>query len=220
MKTVAAIYTTQALIEPTKMLFAELMPGYRLINILDDSLIPEIIAAGNKITVGVKRRFLAYCRASEDANTDLILNTCSSMGDVVDQVQPFIKLPIFKIDEPMLKAAVQTGSTIAVLLTNSSTLVPTLGLVNSVARKLGKEINLIEGLAKGAFQALVQGRPEVHDEILLQTAVELASKADVFVLAQGSMARMETTISGLTGKPVLSSPRLGLLAVKEYLEVH
>ena len=39
----------------------------------------------------------------------------------------------------------------------------------------------------------------------------------MFVLAQGSMARMEQRLSELTGKPVLSSPVLGVKGLKKFL---
>ena len=103
MKTVAAIYTTYSIIEPIKAIFAELMPGQRLINVFDDSLIPDVITAGNNITTDVRRRLFAYCRACEDMGADVILSTCSSMGDIVEQIQPFVKVPILRIDEAMVR---------------------------------------------------------------------------------------------------------------------
>ena len=51
MKTVAAIYTAISIIEPIKALFSELMPEHRLVNVYDDSLIPDVISAGNSGSV-------------------------------------------------------------------------------------------------------------------------------------------------------------------------
>lgn len=218
MKTIAAVYTAQSLIDPTRALFAELMPGHRLVNIFDDSLIADVIRAGYFVTTDVRRRLASYYRACEDMGADVILNTCSSMGDVVDQIAPFSRVPILKIDEPMVRKAVETGASIAVMMTNPTTIVPTLRLVRSVAGQLGKPVNIVEGLANGAFEALVEGRPEVHDELLLKAAIAAASEADVVVLAQGSMARMQDAIEQATGLPVFSSPRLGVLAVRSFLE--
>jgi len=218
MKTVAAIYTAYSIIEPVKVLFAELMPGQRLVNVFDDSLIPDVISAGNTITPDVRRRLFAYCRACEDMGADLILSTCSSMGELVEQIQPFVKVPILRIDEAMVRQAVETGSSIGVLATVDTTLGPTNRLVRSVAEKLGKQVTIVEGLAKGALQALSSGKPEVHDEILLKTALSVADKVDVILLAQGSMTRMQNAIAKATGKPVLSSLRLGVLSVKSALE--
>lgn len=218
MKTVAAIYTAYSIIEPIKAIFSELMPGQRLINVFDDSLIPDVIAAGNNITPDVRRRLFAYCRACEDMGADVILSTCSSMGDIVEQIQPFVKVPILRIDEPMVRQAIEMASSIAVLATVDTTIMPTCGLVRSVAGKLGKPVSIVEGVAKGALQALSEGKPEVHDKILLQAALDLADKAEIIVLAQGSMARMQEAIAQATGKPVLSSLRPGLIAVRTMLE--
>ena len=218
MKTVAAIYTAFSIIEPTKAMFAELVPGQRLVSIFDDSLIPDVIAAGNTVTGDVRRRLLAYCRAAEDMGADLILSTCSSMGDIVGEIRPFIKVPILRIDEAMVRQAVDMSPAIAVLATIDTTLAPTRRLVQAVAGQMGKPVTIVEGLAKGALQALNAGQPEVHDEILLKAALAVADRVGVIILAQASMARTQETIAKATGKPVLSSLRPGLLAVKTALE--
>lgn len=218
MKTVAAIYTALSIIEPVKALFAELMPGHRLVNVYDDSLIPDVIAAGNSVTPDVRRRLLAYCRACEEMGADLILSTCSSMGDIVGAIQPFVKVPILRIDEAMARQAIEMASTIAVMATVETTIAPTKRLINALAEQLGRPVTLIEGLAKGALQALNEGQPEEHDAILLQAALAVADEVGVLVLAQGSMARMQQTLAQATGKPVLSSLRPGLMAVKSRLE--
>ena len=218
MKTVAAIYTAFTIIEPTKALFAEIVPGHRLVNIFDDSLIPDVIAAGNQMTADVRRRFLAYCRAAEDMGADLILSTCSSLGDIVGQTQPFIKVPMLRIDEPMARQAVAAAPTIGVLATVDTTLVPTNRLLRSIAAQVGKPVEIVERVAAGALQALNSGKPEVHDEILMNAALAIADQVGVIVLAQASMTRMQEAIAKATGKPVLTSVRPGLLAVRARLE--
>ena len=149
---------------------------------------------------------------------DLILSTCSSMGDIVGQIQPFIRVPNLRIDEPMVRQAIELGTSIAILATVDTTLVPTNRLVRETAGKLGKPVDVIEGLARGAVQALNEGKAELHDQILMQAALAVADKADVILLAQGSMARMQDPIAAATGKPVLSSLRPGLQAVSDALQ--
>ncbi len=63
----------------------------------------------------------------------------------------------------------------------------------------------------------MSGSPEQHDQRILDTAMRLKPQVDAFVLAQGSMARMERDLAGATGLPVLSSIRLGIGAVKQAL---
>ncbi|MNW00482.1 hypothetical protein D3C71_1959810 [compost metagenome] len=76
----------------------------------------------------------------------------------------------------------------------------------------------MDALAEGAYQALVSGQPEEHDRLVLEAAKSVARHADVLVLAQGSMVRMEEALKQVTGLPVYSSPRLGVMAVRAELE--
>jgi aspartate/glutamate racemase len=217
MKTVVAIYTGQGLADPLKAVFKEVLPDIRLVNIIDDSLIGDVVKAG-RIPEGVARRLVQYYHHAEELGADVILNTCSSVGEVADQARGLIGVPIVKIDQSMAAKAAAEYGRIGVLATLPSTLEPTLRLIRKEADLLGKEIVLVNGLAEGAFDALVGGRPEEHDRILLETAKRVCEEADVLVLAQGSMARMEQSLREATGKPVLSSPRLGVEQVKSVLK--
>ncbi|MEI7025914.1 aspartate/glutamate racemase family protein [Paenibacillus sp. y28] len=218
MKTVVAVYTGQGLADPLKAVFQEVLPGCRLVNIIDDSLIGDVVKAG-QVPPGVARRLIQYFHHAEELGADVILNTCSSVGEVADAARGFIGVPIVKIDEAMAAKAAIGYDRIAVLATLPSTLEPTMRLVQKQADLAGRQVTLVNGLAEGAFDALVGGKPEEHDRILLETAKRAASDADVIVLAQGSMARMESKLREETGKPVLSSPRLGVEAVKAALEL-
>ncbi|MGO4269845.1 aspartate/glutamate racemase family protein [Paenibacillus sp. TAF58] len=217
MKTVVAVYTGQGLADPLKAVFKELLPDCRLVNIIDDSLIGDVVQAGY-VPPGVARRLIQYFHHGEEIGADVILNTCSSVGEVADDARRLIKVPIVKIDESMAAAAAVNYDRIAVLATLPSTLDPTMRLIQKQAEAVGRHVTLVNGLAEGAFDALVGGKPEEHDRILLETAMRIADAADVIVLAQGSMARMELKLKEATGKPVLSSPRMGVEAVKALLE--
>ncbi len=217
MKTVAAVYTAPAIVEPIKEIFAEILPDCRLVNLVDDSLIQDVIRDG-EVKLPVTRRLMRYYLACEDMEADAIFNTCSSIGDVASMARSMIRIPLIKIDEPMARKAVVLSDSIAVLATLPTTLEPTVRLVQSMADEAGRKVRIIEGLAEGAFQALVSGNPDEHDALLRNAAERVAEKAEVIVLAQGSMARMEKSLAALTGKTVLSSPRSGVEAVKACLE--
>ncbi|QMV42841.1 aspartate/glutamate racemase family protein [Cohnella cholangitidis] len=216
MRTVVAVYTGQGLADPLKAVFKELLPDVRLVNIIDDSLIGDVVKAGH-VPPGVARRLVQYYHNGEELGADVILNTCSSVGEVADSAGPMIGVPIVKIDQSMAAKAAAEYNRIAVLATLPSTLDPTVRLIQREAGLLGKDVTLVKGLAEGAFDALVGGKPEEHDRILLETAKRVCEQADALVLAQGSMARMENGLREATGKPVLSSPRLGVEQVKAVL---
>lgn len=216
-RTVVAVYTGQGLADPLKKVFNELLPDCRLVNIIDDSLINDVVQAG-EVTSLVSGRLLNYYQNAAELGADVILNTCSSVGEVVDRARPFVSVPIVKIDEQMAQEAVSRYSRIGVIATLPTTLHPTMTLLRSQAEATGKSIELVDGLAKGAYDALVSGMPEEHDRLITETAASIASSVDAIVLAQGSMARMEAALKEKTGKPVYTSPYLGVMAVKWLLE--
>ncbi len=217
MKTVVAIHTAMPMVDPTKELFAEHLPDVRLINIVDDSLIQDVIR-DDKVSAAVAKRLMNYFHSAVDAGADVIFNTCSSVGEVAIMAREFISVPLIKIDDAMAQKAVENYAKIGVLATLPSTLGPTVKLIKRISDQLSKKVVTEEGLAEGAFEALMTGDNEKHDKRILDTSVNLADKVDVFVLAQGSMARMETRITGETGKQVLSSPLSGVLNVKSVIE--
>lgn len=215
-QTVAALYTAPAIVDTVSKHFYERWPGVRLVNIIDSSLIQDVIAA-NEVTQAVERRLLHYYLACEHVGADVILNTCSSIGEATMRASRYVTLPIVNIDRAMAEKAVGAASTIAVLATLPTTLGPTMRLVESVAKEQDKEITIVDGLASGAFEALTSGDPEKHDRILAETATRVAQKADVVVLAQGSMARMADELAAKTGKQVFSSIALGIDSLKTYI---
>lgn len=216
MKQVICVHTAMALVEPLTKLVAELMPEVNVNHIADSSLIKEVIA-NNEVTPAVRRRLLAYYNAAADAGADVVFNTCSSVGDVADYGNQYARIPVFRIDQPMAAEAVAKYDRIGVISTLPTTLDPTCRLLQNEARKAGRAVTLVEGLADGAFAAGQSGDGETHDRLIAEAAGRIASQVDAFVLAQGSMARMEQRLAELTGKPVLSSPVLGVKGLRKFL---
>lgn len=222
MHTVAAVYTSMNIISSIRDLFAELLPEVRLINIADSSLIEDVIAAGG-VTPRVVRRLVAYWQAAAQTGADLILNTCSSVGEVVELGQQFVDTPIVQIDHAMAEAAVRYAGadetlSIGVLATLPTTLGPTVRLVQRKAAEAGRAVTVHEGLAAGAYQQLVDGDAAEHDRRIIAAAEGLADSVDLFLLAQASMGRMQEALAAATGRPVLTSPRLGVQAVAARLK--
>ncbi|MCG8698388.1 MAG: aspartate/glutamate racemase family protein [Bacteroidales bacterium] len=217
MKTVAAIHTAMPMVEPTKELFNEHLPGVKLINIVDDSLIQEVIKAG-EVTPNVRKRLYNYYFSAVDAGADIIFNTCSSIGVEAQLARDFLSIPLVKIDDAMAEEAVNTSKSIGVMATLPTTLQPTIKLIESFALQANKQVKIVEGLAKGAFEAVISGDKEKHDHLILEAAKKISSSVDIIVLAQGSMARMQQTLANATGKKVLASPLMGVLSLKKELE--
>lgn len=215
MRTVVVVHTGPATIQPIKQQFQQILPDVRVVNLMDDSLLNDVIAAGH-LTEAVTGRIFSYMQLGQQMGAVALLNACSSVGEAASAARPAISIPLIKIDDVMAERAVATGSRIGVVATVKTTLEPTVRLIRAKAAAAGKAIEVMEALAEGAFQALLDGKSEVHDEIVKRTIESLADKVDVIVLAQVSMARLVPALTGMN-VPVLSSPQSGVEAVRDAL---
>jgi Asp/Glu/hydantoin racemase len=187
----------------------------QLISYQDPSILKECIDTKKVTATAASRLAAMYCKAINDG-ADVILNCCSSVGEVADVMQDFAKfvgIPIVRIDELMCRYAVLQGKHIGVMATLSSTLNPTKNTLIRVAREAGRNIVLHDGLIEGAF-GLDQAQ---FQQVMIQKARELQPDVDVILFAQGSMAYCERVVHEATKKPVVSSPRFGAIAVQEAL---
>lgn len=216
MKTLALIHTTPVTVSAMKALAAERAPGVRIINLLDDSLLPDVMQAGQP-TPDVTGRLRAYANAAVNAGADVVMCCCSSVGGAVDDLRAELPVPFLRIDEPMAKQAVQLGERVGVIATVGSTLEPTARLIERAAADAGKAVQVERVLVEGAYDALMSGQPEQHDALVSAALQELTQRTDVVVLAQASMARLIPGL-GQTHTPILSSPDSGLTRALEALQ--
>ena len=215
-KKVALIHTGFALVEVLTKLFNDIIPEAELTHIVDDSLLREVLAGG-QVTNPVRSRMLSYYRAAEDYKPDVIFNVCSSVGEAADLAASVIDTPIVKIDEVMAEEAVKRAKRIGVAATLKTTLDPTCRLIEKKAAEAAKDITIERTLCPGAFEKLMEKRPEEHDRIVLEGVRELSERCDVIVFAQGSMARLKDSLEKDLKDKVLTSPQSGVRKVREVL---
>ncbi|MDO4482892.1 MAG: aspartate/glutamate racemase family protein [Clostridia bacterium] len=193
--------------------------GYEaeLYSLQDSSVLDEVRETGYVTAAPAARLIGMYMKAVEEG-CDAILNLCSSVGEVADCMQDaarYLGVPIVRVDEEMCREAVRKGNRIAVMATLPTTLEPTKNTVKRVAREMGRHVEIVDCLVDGAFGL----NQEQFRARMAEAAGTVADKADVILLAQGSMAYCEEYLADLFGKPVLSSPRFGAKALKEALKV-
>lgn len=214
-KQVFIIHTSDVSVKDMKSLFKELAPEVIVRNIIDDSLLPEVLNNGG-VTKNIIKRICAYALQAEIAGADLIFNQCSSVGEAADIAVELVDIPLVKVDEKMAEVACQTGEKIGVVATLETTLGPTVRLIKKKAEKMDKDVEITEKLCEGAFDLLRSGDKKAHNEIVINAIKELTKKVDVIVCAQGSMVALLAEL-GETPVPVLTSPRLGAERAVEVL---
>jgi len=213
MSKLAIIHTSSATIEPLKALAREMLPGTEVINFVDDSILPQLRDNGGDLE-DVKDRLMHYASFAKQAGADVILNACSSIGELVADMRQQVSIPVVRIDEAMAEKAVTQGSVIGVAATLATTLRPTMRLIQDKADAMGQSIELHPQLVDAAYQRLIAGDAAGHDSILIEALTELAGTADTVVLAQASMARVVPSLPETLRDRFLSSPRLGMERVK------
>lgn len=204
--TLGLIHTSATLVPIFQQLCSEYLPGVNVFNIVDDSLIKDVIAKG-KLAPGTARRVVDYVASAEAAGADRILVTCSSIGRAVEAAAALSSVPVLRVDQPMADLAVSKGTRIGVVATLPTTLEPTADLVKRRAQVAGKGIQLTSRLCEGAFDALMGGNPGLHDQMVAQALRELSAQVDVILLAQASMARVVDTLPEAEKTvPIIASP--------------
>jgi Asp/Glu/hydantoin racemase len=219
-QTLVLIHTSKVFITVETMmsnLFAEIMPEVRLINIMDDSLLPEVMAQ-RQISTNVTRRMCAYVVAAEATGCDAVLSLCSSLGPTIDVARKLVCIPVIKIDDAHTEKAAREANRIGVMATVATTLPPTVALIREKATTFGKTVEIHESLSNAAFQALMDGDKQKHDAMVTDAARALAPQVDLILFAQASMTRLAGEIGQATGRRVLTSPRLAIEHTKRVLD--
>ena len=215
----ALIYTstTPELIELVEREVKRVLPNdTEIISYEDPTILAEVREAGY-VTPPAAARLVGMYMEAVSAGADAILNICSSVGEVADAVLDlgkYLGVPIVRVDEEMCREAVRQGKTIGIIATLPTTMEPTKKTVLRVAREMNRQVEVVEVLVDGGF-GLDQ---EAFRQLMLRSAEKMEGRADVILLAQGSMAYCEEFLHEQCGKLVVSSPRFGAEALAAALK--
>ncbi|PGY15121.1 aspartate/glutamate racemase family protein [Bacillus sp. AFS031507] len=216
-KKLAIIHTTPVTIESLKDLANKMIGECEIINLVDDSILPQLGKNGGNVQE-IADRWEGYAKVAEQLGADCILNACSSIGELVAFTQPKIATPIIRIDDAMAEFAISSAEKIGVAATLETTLRPTLDLLKQKAAEQQKNVEFEPILVSSAYQKLIANDKEGHDLDLSVALRELAKKVDIVVLAQASMARVVSSFTPDEQRHFVTSPELGMEAVKRTLK--
>lgn len=214
-KVLGFVHTSATLVPLFQQLSAEFLTGVETFNIVDDSLIKDVIKKG-ELMPNTAARVVCHIQAAEAAGADVILVTCSSIGLAIETAATLASIPVIRVDQAMADEAVQTGNRIGVIATLPTTLAPTSDLVKRRAAFVNKSVSITSKLCDGAFEALMSGNAAKHDEMVSKALKELMLEVDVIVLAQASMARVVEALSAEEKRvPILASPAIAMKKLAE-----
>lgn len=211
------VHTVPPLVEVFDRLAADILPGVRILHVLDEPLLEQVRQRG-RLADEDGRRLAAHVEEAAGIGAAAVLVTCSTISPCVQQVRGQAPLPVMRIDEMMIGQAVQSGPRIGVIATNRTTLESTRQLLLAEAVARGNEVEIDLVMVEGALPALLGGDGARHDTLVSEAVRQLAPRVDVVVLAQASTARVMAVLDPhAAGAPVLSSPHLALRQVSNLL---
>jgi len=213
---VCILQTSFAKREDTVAFLKEKVPGVRVEFITDSTILADVRKNGGP-TQAIVDRMTLYAKAAEISGADLIVNSCSTVGEVADVYAQEVNIPVMKVDLPMAKEAASLGTKIALIATVETTLGPSQRLIEKEGAKLGKTMECTQFLQTAAWDALSAGDPAEHNRILLANIRKLDEMGfDTIVMAQVSMRALLPELTDVK-TPILCSFYSGYGAIADKL---
>ena len=189
--------------------FGEGWPEADLINIVDDCLFHNL-SAGTATREAVVARFHALTEYALGSATDgrkpqALLFCCSAFAYAIEAARAGKDVPILTPAEAGIEQALEAGERIALIVTAEAALPPLVDELTDMARAKGKKPELVTVIAKGAIEALRDGRPEDHDRIVAE-AIASMPPVDVALMGQFTMSRAARVLAPNHNPPVLTTP--------------
>ncbi len=216
-KKLGIIHTSKATIDSLAGLANDLMPGVKLMNILDDTILPQLAEQAGDIEV-VAQRWLFYARTAYELGAHCIVSACSSVGELAERAGGMIPIPVLRIDDAMAHEAVQIATSIGIIGTLQTTMGPTARLVKRKALEQGHDIRIDTMVVSSAYERLMAGDTKGHDEAVALAIEDMAKRMDMVLLAQASMARVTSQLPQDMQHRITSSPRLGMTQVARVMK--
>lgn len=219
MKKVAFFHTTMNTPLTLKKAFEERYPGVPLISVMDDGIVPEVIAHDNNITPGIVRKLINFAQENKAIGAAVAVCMCTTITEAVEEAAKAVDIPFLTIDGPMLDASVKAGDRVALLITAATTFRASSAAIRRACVRQGREsVQTDTILVPGAFEALnTEKNKAKHDALIAECARNAAKDHDVIVLAQVSMVDAAAQLSDLN-IPIFTSLESGLAQIADYIK--
>jgi hypothetical protein len=198
------LHTADVHVDVFTGLLAEISPQDTALHAVDPSLLTDAGRRGG-VDDDLSTRIGTHLDALRAGGAVRVVCTCSTIAGPSEDIGRRLGIDVLRVDRPMAAAAVAAGDRIAVVAALESTVGPTRDLLLETAAAAGRHVTVVDAPCLEAWPAWEAGD---HDRYFATPPAHLASlddRLDVIVLAQASMAPVETLVE--VTPLVLSSPR-------------
>ncbi|WP_413698958.1 hypothetical protein ACLKMH_15490 [Psychromonas sp. KJ10-10] len=210
---VTFIHTAQVLVK----VFSDLIEKHQLNitaqHVVHSELLERAIKQGmtTELAEKIKETCISYSKDSE-----LVVCTCSSLGEVAENIRLENGKQVIRIDRAMANTAVHSGENILVLAALESTLAPTATVLNS-SQKIEKTDNNIEyHVVENCWPFFLDGEINKYHQAIADVIAQKQDNYDCIVLAQASMTDAISLVKDKRAL-MLSSPDIGIQLLAKQL---
>ncbi len=214
-KKVALVSSTRAVFEPMEAAFREVFPEAQILHLLDETLIEDFRREGG-LSPHSRHKALQMALTAQEAGVDGILVTCSTLSPSVDDFRPFVRIPLIKIDEPVIEEVVQKADTIGLLATAETVLKSVEPLVMKKARDSGRKIS-VHPFIKGDVWPLLQKDPSAFYRAIAEAAAQAARECQAVILTQVSIAPGRDYVEEKLRNKIYASPIYAVRTLRKIL---
>ncbi len=211
----ALVSSTRAVFGPMEAAFREVFPEAQILHLLDETLL-EDFRRERGLSPHSRHKALQMALTAQESGVDGILVTCSTLSPSVDDFRPFMRIPIIKIDEPVIEEVIQKADTVGLLATAETVLKSVEPLVMKKAGDFGRKIS-IRPFIKGDVWPLLQKDASAFYRAIAEAATEAALECQAVILTQVSIAPGRNYVEEKLRSKIYSSPIYAVQTLRKIL---
>jgi len=218
---IGVVSPTEVAFPTVRAAFAEQWPEAQPVCMLDQSLYADFI--NEDMTVPDVMPYEAYARIarllrySSECGADAVLFCGSVFGRLVEAGREGMTVPVLTSYEAMIAAAFAEGNRLGILATTPGTIKCLSDDIERYAQANGLTYDLVSGVADGAFEALLEGDRDRHDDLVVAAAAKITD-CDSLMLGQFSMGLVPQKIAPVDGRPVFTAPVTAVARLRQMFE--
>ena len=218
---IGVVSPTEVAFPTVRAAFEELWPEAQPVCILDQSLyadfINEDMTVPDVMPDEAYARIARLLRYSSECGADAVLFCGSVFGRLVEAGREGMTVPVLTSYEAMIAAAFAEGNRLGILATTPGTIKCLSDDIERYAQANGLTYDLVSGVADGAFEALLEGDRDRHDDLVVAAAAKITD-CDSLMLGQFSMGLVPQKIAPVDGRPVFTAPGTAVARLRQMFE--
>ena len=217
---IGVVSPTEVAFPTVRAAFEELWPEAEPSCVLDQSLYADFINADMTVPDVMPdeayERIARLLRYAEESGADGIIFCGSVFGRLVEAGREGMNVPVLTSYEGMIEAAFAEGNRLGILATTPGTIKCLSDDIERYAAANGLEYTITSGVADGAFETLLEGDRDGHDDIVVASAAQMTD-CDSLMLGQFSMGLVPKKIAPVENRPVFTAPSTAVARLRRIM---